>query len=147
MSLKKLLIAVAALAALALAGPGQASASHWCHAQFYNPHGPYTTRNFSPLDAVSINHSVHLSCSRALHIAARARNTPHLRMIFDPSRFGPGGFGGPFTLGSYQCYLNTRGSDFIVAECWRGSEHVWFNDHRDYMPYLDPGFHLPALRP
>ena len=143
---RRTLITAAVAAGLMSAAFGTSNASASCHAQFYMPQGPYTIYHYTPLDAVSVTSRVHLSCSRALQISARAYNTPHLRIIVGP-QFGPGGFGGPFRLGSYRCYLHSRGSDFRNAECWRGSEDVWFSDHRDYWPYLDPGFHSPVLRP
>jgi hypothetical protein len=88
------------------------------------------------------------NCSAALHIAARAYATPGLKIIRGP-QFGAGGYGGPFHVGRWHCYLLNRGSDFKNAKCSQGGKHVRFYDHRDYKRYRtsDPDWSGPVLNP
>lgn len=62
-------------------------------------------------------------------------------------QFGAGGFGGPFSVGSFHCFLHSRGSDFINAACASGHRYVRFYDHRQYFSIPAPGWSPPARRP
>jgi hypothetical protein len=144
---------VVALSALAFAGSAQATArrsgstgvqASICRAPFkilsrYKLSGTY--------DAVTVTNRVNMTCSTALHIAAKADSLSGLRVIYNPSEFGAGGWGGPFHEGRYHCWVLTRGSDFIHAMCWLGRTSVTFTDHRQYWGIPTPGWNPPALNP
>lgn len=111
-----------------------------CHAPFKMPRGyggSYAGQvQKDDYDQVSVLSHGGMSCSAALHIAARAYSTPGLKIIFGP-QFGGGGYGGPFHVGRFQCYLLHRGSDFRDARCSLGTKRVRFYDHRDYQAVRD----------
>ena len=89
-----------------------------------------------------------MSCSAAPHVAARAYSLRGLRPIFGP-QFGAGGFGGPFRVGEFHCYLLARGSDFRDARCRQGAKSLRFFDHRDYTQVRgqEPGWSGPLQNP
>jgi hypothetical protein len=97
-------------------------------------------------DAVQVVRRKHLSCSQALHIAAKARSLRGLKVTFG-SQYGAGGWGGPFHVGRYHCLVLDRGSDFIDGECWRGDRFVRFYDHRQYWSIPERGWSPPTRKP
>ena len=80
-----------------------------------------------------------ITCNQALDVASRGTMTPGLKVERGP-QFGGGGYGGPFHIGRYHCFLITRGSDFIVARCHRASLSFNFSSHRSLKDYPDEGF-------
>lgn len=114
-----------------------------CRAPFMFP-GGYGKRFL--YDAVTVLHRSNISCNAALHIAAKARALTSLKIIFGP-QFGAGGYGGPFRVGNFRCWLMNRGSDFINARRHRGRQSLRFYDHRQYWSEHDPAFPPPALTP
>jgi hypothetical protein len=111
-----------------------------CHGAFTMPG---TSTHSSTFDAVQVLRRKNMSCSQALHVAARARWLTGVRVIYDP-QFGAGGWGGPFHVGALHCYVLHRGSDFVDGKCSRGRRYVRFYDHRSYWQFPDPGFAPPA---
>jgi hypothetical protein len=140
---------------LLLAGLGGASAAANvpdCHAPFNMPPGyggSYAAQvqryDYDQVEALKYGG---MNCSAALHIAARAYAVPGLKVIRGP-QFGPGGYGGPFHVGRWHCFLLNRGSDFKNAKCTRGGKHVRFYDHRDYKADRgsEPDWSGPLLNP
>lgn len=97
-------------------------------------------------DAVQVRSRRRLRCSDALHIAAKARWLNGLKVIYGP-QFEGGGWGGPFRVGRWHCYVLGRGSDFIDGRCSRGGRRVHFYDHRSNWAFPDPGFSPPTRNP
>jgi hypothetical protein len=116
-----------------------------CHAAFKMPRGYGASLGGVLYDAVRVLGRNGLTCSAALHIAAKAYALG-LRPIFGP-QFGAGGFGGPFHVGRFHCYLTNRVSDDISARCSRGGQSVRFLDHRQYWSDRDRGWSPPPLNP
>ncbi len=109
-------------------------------------HAPYTfpgAGRGDVYDAVMVLNRRHISCGAALHIGAKARALSGLKIIYGP-QFGGGGWGGPFHVGSFHCYVLARGSDFINASCRRGRQSLRFYDHRQYFSIPEPGWSPPA---
>ena len=114
-----------------------------CHGPFRMPGHSIHSSTF---DAVQVRARQRMSCYWALHIAAKARWLTGLKVIYGP-RFGGGGWGGPFHVSHWHCYVLSRGSDFIDGRCkWRGRA-VHFYDHRSNWNFPDPGFDPPTLNP
>ncbi len=113
-----------------------------CHAPFKIPGVPGS----DVYDAAMVTRRANLSCRTALDIAAKGYSLPHLRMERGP-QFGAGGFGGPFSVGSFHCFLYSRGSDFINAACASGHRYVRSYDRRQYFSIPAPGWSPPARRP
>jgi hypothetical protein len=113
-------------------------------------HGAFTMPGFSIhsnlFDAVQILSRRHTSCQQALHIAAKARWLHGIKVIYGP-QFGGGGWGGPFHVGKWHCYVLHRGSDFLEGRCWLHGRRVHFYDHRSDWRFPDPGFSPPTRRP
>jgi hypothetical protein len=114
-----------------------------CHGPFRMPGQSIHSLTF---DAVQVRARQRMSCYWALHIAAKARWLAGLKVIYGP-QFGGGGWGGPFHVSHWHCYVLGRGSDFIDARCrWRGRA-VHFYDHRSNWNFPDPGFDPPTRYP
>ncbi|MBV8806281.1 MAG: hypothetical protein JO042_14585 [Sinobacteraceae bacterium] len=117
-----------------------ASRSHGpsCYGPFTMPGGRPTDNVY---DAVTVTSRTNISCTAGLRIGAQAYSLPGLKIVFGP-QFGGGGYGGPFRVGGFHCYLHSRGSDFRLASCQRGDRIVRFYDHRQYWSnvfYAFPG--------
>ncbi|HEY4898009.1 MAG TPA: hypothetical protein VII01_18210 [Solirubrobacteraceae bacterium] len=106
-----------------------------CHGAFASAGAP----EGDMYNAVMVLNRSHLSCVSALRIGAEGRALNGLKPVFGP-QFGGGGFGGPFHVRDYHCYLLNRGSDFINATCRRGRRWVRFYDHRQYWSIPTPGW-------
>ena len=123
---------LALIIVIALVSGGSASQAQ---ARCHGTRG-YPAAGSSAYIDIQVKQYLGMSCARAVQIAAAAYDLTGLRPIFDPKRFGGGGFGGPFHVGHLYCWLNARGSDFRDAACWHGRgrnrEYVKFYDHRDY---------------
>lgn len=104
-------------------------ASHHCRADMSLPASDHYPDNY--YDDVWVKEYRGMTCGLALHIAGEAYALPGLRPIYDPSRFGPGGYGGPFHVGHFQCWLSARLSDMRFASCHRGKGYLRFVDHRN----------------
>lgn len=114
-----------------------------CHGPFRMPGQSIHSLTF---DAVQVRARERMRCYWALRIAAKARWLAGIKVIYGP-QFGGGGWGGPFHVGQWQCYVLGRGSDFIDGRCrWRGRA-VHFYDHRSNWDFPDPGFDPPTLYP
>jgi hypothetical protein len=122
------IIFAAVVAACALdAAPAAASAR--CHGSFPN----FLGYAYYRLD-VTVYYHRNMTCSQAVQLGQRAYSLPHLHVITDPSAFGGGGFGGPFQIGHFACFLTARGSDFRQAYCAWDGRAVYFYDHREVVP-------------
>jgi hypothetical protein len=109
------------------AAPAHARAR--CHGSFPNFLG-YT---YYRLD-VTVYYDRNMTCGQAVQLGRRSYSLPGLQVIADPYAFGGGGFGGPFQVGHFGCFLTARGSDFRQAYCaWR-SQAIYFYDHRETVP-------------
>ena len=118
-----LLAAVALGPVLVVAGGGGAAAASDCYATF-----PYPGFSSYQIE-VSVTRRRSISCSYALRVGRDAYALRGLRIEFG-SQFGAGGYGGPFHVGHFRCFLLNRGSDFRNAYCRRGRLYVRFYDHR-----------------
>ena len=127
---------------LSSAGVAFAQPGHGCHAPFTIPGYP---RDMA-YNAVQVMHRERTTCQTALHVAAKAWTTPGLQIKWGP-QFGGGGYGGPFHVGRWHCYLLSRGSDFKNAKCSRGQQAIRFYDHRQYWQIPEPGWKWPPLTP
>ena len=87
---------------LASTGVAFAQPGHGCHAPFTIPGYP---RDMA-YNAVQVMHRERTTCQTALHPAAKAWTTPGLQIKWGP-QFGGGGYGGPFHVGRWDCYLLT----------------------------------------
>lgn len=114
-----------------------------CHGAFQMPGRSIPRTMF---DAVQVLTRKRLGCAQALHIAARARWLNGVQVIYAP-QFGGGGWGGPFHVGRWHCYVLGRGSDFLYARCVLGSQSALFYDHRSDWRFPDPGFSPPTRKP
>lgn len=106
------------------AGPAQAAAR--CHGHFPN----FLGYSYYRLD-VTVYYHGNMNCAQAVQLSRRAYLVPGLHVIRDPFAFGGGGFGGPFQVGHFGCFLIARGSDFVQAYCSWGARAVYFYDHRE----------------
>jgi hypothetical protein len=97
-------------------------------------------------DAVQVRARKGMSCSWALHVAAKARWLAGVTVIFGP-QFGGGGWGGPFHVSQWHCFVLGRGSDFIDGRCRWGGRAAHFYDHRSNWGFPDPGFSPPTRYP
>ncbi len=113
-------------------------------------HGAFKMPGFSVhsdvFDAVQVLSRRRMSCNQALRIAAKARWLKGLKVIYGP-QFGGGGWGGPFHVDRWHCYVLSRGSDFILGRCTSGAKRLRFYDHRSYWSAPDPGFSPPTRNP
>jgi hypothetical protein len=137
-------VAVVAVVAAISAGPSFGFRTGvGCHGAFqmpgYSIHSPV-------FDAVQVLSRKGMTCSKALHIAARARWLKGIQWRSGP-QYGAGGHGGPFHVGPWHCFVLHRGSDFIDGRCSLGGRKVHFYDHRSYWQFPDPGFSPPTRRP
>jgi hypothetical protein len=114
-----------------------------CHGPFKMPASSIHNTTF---DAVQVLSRKGMGCSQALHIAARARWLNGIKVIYGP-QFGGGGWGGPFHVDQWHCYVLSRGSDFIDGKCSLGGRRVRFDDHRSDWRFPDPGFSPPTRNP
>lgn len=143
-----LLAAIAAIVAFGVpSGVSSASPLPRCHAPFKMPRG-YPRNEPGQYYAVIVLKHHGMTCSAALHMAACAYMLPGLEPIWGP-QFGAGGFGGPFQVGRFHCYLLMRGSDFRVAKCSRASKSLRFIDSRDFTAFRseEPGWSGPLRTP
>lgn len=138
---------LAVVAAVALGAPsasfGAFQTGVGCHDAFQMPGFSIRSDTF---DAVQVLRRGGMTCPQALYIAAKARWLKGIKVIYG-KQFGAGGWGGPFHVGLWHCYVLNRGSDFINGKCWRGSRYVRFYDHRSDWRFPDPGFIRPTLDP
>jgi hypothetical protein len=122
-------IVFAAIVAACAPGAAPADARARCHGSFPN----FLGHAYFRLD-VTVYYHRNMTCGQAVQLGQRAYSLPRLHVIRDPSAFGGGGFGGPFQVGHFACFLTARGSDFRQAYCaWRGRA-IYFYDHRDDLP-------------
>ena len=119
----------AAVVAACVLGAGPAAASARCHGSFPN----FLGYSYFRLDVI-VYYRRNMTCSQAVQLGQGAYSLPHLRVIPDPSAFGGGGYGGPFQVGHFACFLTARGSDFRQAYCAWGRRAVYFYDHREVVP-------------
>ena len=75
-----------------------------------------------------------MTCGQAVQLGRRSYSLPGLHVIRDPFAFGGGGFGGPFHVGQFGCFLTARGSDFQQSYCTWRSQAVYFYNHRETVP-------------
>jgi hypothetical protein len=122
-------IIFAAIVAACVLGAAPAAARARCQGSFPN----FLGYAYYRLD-VTVYYHRNMTCSQAVQLGQRAYSLPHLHVISDPSVFGGGGFGGPFQVGHFACFLNARGSDFRQAYCAWGGRAVYFYDHREVVP-------------
>jgi hypothetical protein len=140
--MKRTIASLAVIAGLLLAG--SAPAATWppkCHAVFQLAPRPDPVIT----NAVSVTDRGGLSCSAALHIAAKAEALPGIKIERGPWFIG--GWGGPFHVGSFHCYLINRLSDTKIGICWRNAQFVSYTTHHQSGSYYDRGFHPTALKP
>jgi hypothetical protein len=124
----RIAVIVAGTVVACVLGAAPAAASTRCHGHFPNFLG-YT---YYRLD-VTVYHR-NMPCSQAVQLARRAYSLPGLPVIRDPYVFGGGGYGGPFQVGHFGCFLTARGSDFQQSYCsWR-RQAVYFYSHRETVP-------------
>ncbi len=145
MRLSRLITVLAfALAVQIGSSPGRASGQGGlgCHAAYEIPHAA----RGDIYDAVMVTRRAHMTCNAALDLAAKAYALPHFKMERG-AQFGAGGYGGPFRVGSFHCFLHDRGSDFINAACASGHRYARFYDHRQYFSIPEDGWSPPARRP
>jgi hypothetical protein len=102
--------------------------------------------NAFAFDAVQVLRRGGMTCPQAVYIAARARWLKGIKVIYG-RQFGGGGWGGPFHVGLWHCYVLNRGSDFLNGRCWRGARYVRFSDHQSDWRFPDRGFFPPTLNP
>jgi len=114
-----------------------------CHGPFRMPTASLHSNVY---DAVQVLKRIRMSCSQALHIAARARWLRGLQIEYG-SQFGAGGWGGPFHVGAWHCFVLNRGSDFIHGKCSLGGRSVRFYDHRQYWSIPERGWSRPTRNP
>jgi hypothetical protein len=114
-----------------------------CHGSFQMPGYSIHSTTF---DALQVLSRKRMSCSQALHIAARARWLNGIQWRSGP-QYGPGEHGGPFHVGHWHCFVLNRGSDFINGRCSRNGRRVRFHDHRSDWRFPDPGFSPPTRYP
>jgi hypothetical protein len=119
-------IVFAAVVAACALGATPAAARARCHGSFPN----FLGYAYYRLD-VTVYYYRDMTCNQAVQVGQRAYSLPHLQVIRDPSAFGGGGFGGPFQVGHFACFLTARGSDFGQAYCAWAKRAVYFNDHRE----------------
>jgi hypothetical protein len=134
------------VASLGAAAPGASfgfQTGVGCHDAFQMPGFSIRSNTF---DAVQVLRRGGITCPQALYIAAKARSLNGLKVIYG-KQFGAGGWGGPFRVGPWRCYVLGRGSDFILGRCSRGARYVRFYDHRSDWRFPDPGFFRPTLNP
>jgi len=105
---------------------GPADAAARCHGHFPN----FLGYSYYRLD-VTVYYHRNMNCAQAVQLSRRAYSVPGLHVIRDPYAFGGGGFGGPFQVGHFGCFLTARGSDFRQAYCSWGARAVYFYDHRE----------------
>lgn len=108
------------------ASAGAADAAARCHGHFPN----FLGYSYYRLD-VTVYYHRKMNCAQAVQLAHRSYSVSGLHVIRDPFAFGGGGFGGPFQVGRFGCFLTARGSDFREAYCSWGSRAVYFYDHRE----------------
>lgn len=119
------LVTFASMIACAMyAGPSGAAAR--CYGHFPNFLG-YT---YYRLDVAVYYHRA-MNCAQSVKLARTAHSLPGLHVIRDPFAFGGGGFGGPFQVGHFGCFLTARGSDFQQAYCSWGNRAIYYYDHRE----------------
>lgn len=144
------LLRVSALLALTATVSASAPSASFGFKTGVGCHGPFTMPGHSihstTFDAVQVLSRKRVSCSQALHIAAKARWLKGIRVIYGP-QFGAGGWGGPFHVVRWHCYVLDRGSDFIDGRCSLGGQTVRFYDHRSDWRFPDPGFSPPTRNP
>ena len=108
---------------------GLADAAARCHGSFSN----FLGYRYYRLD-VTVYYYRNMTCGQAVKLAKRAYSLPHLHVIRDRYAFGGGGFGGPFRVDHFNCFLTARGSDFQQSYCsWR-RQAIYFYDHRESVP-------------
>jgi hypothetical protein len=122
-------ILFAAIVAACALGAAPAAARARCHGSFPN----FLGYSYCRLD-VTVYYRRNMTCSQAVQLGQRAYSLPHLHAIPDPSAFGGGGYGGPFQVGHFACFLNARGSDFRQAYCAWSGRPVYFYEHREVLP-------------
>jgi hypothetical protein len=103
-----------------------ATAAARCHGHFPN----FLGYSYYRLD-VTVYYHRRMNCAQAVKLARQAYSLPRLQVIRDPFVFGGGGFGGPFWVGHFGCFLTARGSDFQQAYCASGNRAIFYFDHRE----------------
>ena len=114
------------LMAACVMSAGPAHAATRCHGHFPN----FLGYSYYRLDVTAYYHR-NVNCAQAVRLAHSAYSLPGLHVIRDPFAFGGGGFGGPFHVGHFGCFLTARGSDFSQAYCSWGSRAIYYYDHRE----------------
>lgn len=122
------LIAAGCVVACALS-TAPAGARARCHGSF--PH--FLGYTYYRLD-VTVYYRRNMTCGQAVQLGRRSYSLPGLHVIRDPFAFGGGGFGGPFHVGQFGCFLTARGSDFQQSYCTWRSQAVYFYNHRETVP-------------
>ncbi len=132
-----LIVAACVVACALSAAPADANAR--CHGSFPN----FLGYSYYRLD-VTVYYHRNMTCSQAVALGRRGYALPGLRVIRD-AVFGGGGFGGPFKVGHFGCFLTARGSDFRLAYCAGGRQAIFFYGHRDTVTTRPAASDVPRM--